>query len=51
MAEKVSIPAGSVGMLKFYEAAGGKIKVPPHLILGAAVCFALLIIVARILVG
>ncbi len=49
MAEKVSIPAGSVGMLKFYEVAGGKIKVNPHLIVGIAVCFILLIIIAKII--
>jgi preprotein translocase subunit Sec61beta len=48
MAEKVSIPAGSVGMLKFYEAAGGKIKIHPYLVVGIAVCFVLLIIVAKI---
>ncbi|MFH8119665.1 MAG: preprotein translocase subunit Sec61beta [Candidatus Aenigmatarchaeota archaeon] len=50
MAEKkISIPAGSIGILKFYEAAGGKIKITPQLVLGISVIFIFLIILLRIL--
>jgi len=52
MAEKirVSTPAGSAGIIRFYDAEGGGVKIEPSFILLITVLFILGIIILKIVI-
>jgi preprotein translocase subunit Sec61beta len=48
--ERIAMPAGSAGVLRFYDTESGGIKLEPSFVLIVTVLFILLILVAKFIV-